>query len=283
MDISGDTKLVGILGDPVSHSLSPRMHNAAYDAMGLDICYVPLPVDPDDLKAAVYGLKAVHFLGANVTIPHKVAAVGLMDRLAETAVTAAAVNTVVNDDGVLVGHNTDGAGFIQSLEEATSPDYAASSVLIIGAGGAARSVTAALAEKGVPQIAIVNRSRDRARELQEMLSHGFPSLLTVIRTFDEDFEELFAASKIIINATPAGISGNLKGVPAAVDKFTEDHVVCDIAYANSQETSFLAAAREKGATTMGGMGMLIYQGAAAIRLWTGMEPPINIMRHAVES
>ncbi len=283
MGITGETKLIGILGYPVSHSLSPCMQNAAFAAMGLDIAYVPLLVNPTELGAAVLGLKALNFLGANVTIPHKIPIVPLLDRLDDTAAMTGAVNTIVNDGGVLTGYNTDGIGFIRALEEVTIPSYRETSVLLLGAGGAARSVALALAGKGVRAITIINRGRQRAEELKEMLGRAYPELPVEIRLFNEEINGLLKDNMMVINATPLGMEGNLKALPVAVDTLTEDHVVCDLVYVESSQTPLLAAAAKKGATILGGQGMLLHQGAEAIHLWTGKEPPVEIMRQAIES
>ena len=282
MDITGGTKLIGIVGFPVSHTLSPRMHNSAFNALGLDISYVPLEVKPEDLPDAIHGLKAMGFLGANVTVPHKVRAAELMDRLEGDAVITGAINTIVLQDGRLIGHNTDGIGFIKSLEEVMKNDLNNASALLIGAGGAARSIAVSLAEKNIKQLSIINRSRQRAEELGDLLKRNFPALPLEVRTLDEANEDLVISSKIVINATSIGLEGDLKMPPLAVDKLTKDHVVCDIVYTQSQETPLLSAARGKGANTMGGLGMLLHQGAAAIHLWTGVDPPIDVMREAIE-
>jgi|SRR5665811_1515897 len=283
MQISGTTKLIGILGHPVSHTLSPRMQNAAFQSMGLDICYVPLDVSPEALKDAIDGIKAMGFIGANVTIPHKVDAANMMDRLERIAAITGAVNTIVNESGSLVGHNTDGIGFIRALEEVVDVDFQTARPLIIGAGGAARSIAVALAEKSIERLTVINRDRQRSSDLKVMLNASFPDLPVEISTFEEDMEGPILASNIVINATSIGLEGSLKMPPVPVDRLTKDHVVCDIVYKQSQETPFLAAAGGEGATTLGGLGMLLHQGAAAIRLWTGVEAPIGVMRGAVES
>ncbi len=283
MDITGETKLVGVLGFPVSHSLSPRMQNAAFAAMGLDMVYLPLPVGPDMLEAAIEGIRAMNFLGANVTIPHKIAVVTLLDRLDQSAALSGAVNTIVNRDGALEGHNTDGTGFIRALEAVSSPNYPETSVLLIGAGGAARSVALALADKGIRSLTILNRSLEHARDLGEILGRACPRLPVKILSFEDETNGLPKDNMMVINATSLGMEGNLKPLPVAVDTLTEDHVVCDLVYKESGETPFLAAAAEKGATTLGGQGMLLHQGAEAIHLWTGKEPPVDVMRQAIES
>ena len=283
MKISGTTKLIGILGRPVAHSLSPKMQNAAFEAMGLDICYVPLEVAPEDLENALRGLSAMNFLGANVTIPHKVPTAKMLSRLEGAALITGAVNTIVNHNSSLVGHNTDGAGFIRSLNEVADIDFQTSAALLFGAGGAARSLAVALAESGIARLALANRTLENALAIERLLKQHFPELTTSVLPPGEVNEELYASSKIVINATSIGLEGDLKMPFVAVDRLTKDHVVCDIVYTQSQETPFLSAARGKGATTLGGLGMLLHQGAAAIQLWTGIEPPTEVMRGAIES
>lgn len=283
MAIDGSTEMIGILGDPVSHSLSPLMQNAAFDAMGLNIAYVPLRVDADDLQAAVIGLRAMNFLGANVTIPHKIKVAAYMDDLDESALVTQAVNTIVNKEGSLKGYNTDGDGFIKALAEIKTIDFSSTRVLLLGAGGAARSVSVALAKEGASLITIVNRSPERALELISILEQFFPSLDTRMITPDDVDNGVVEEHKLIVNATPLGMKANLKAHQLPVDKLSKSHVVCDLVYVKSGMTSFEAQARKKGAATMGGLGMLIHQGAAAIHLWTGKKPPLEIMRQAIES
>lgn len=282
MKITGDTKIVGILGDPVSHSLSPLMQNAAFKAMGLNICYVPLHVRPEELGAAVNGLRAMDFIGANVTIPHKIEVTRYLDKLDTDAAIIGAVNTIVNIEGELSGHNTDGSGFIRALEDEVVLEYSSETAVIMGAGGAARSVGVALARKGIRGITILNRSKNRAQEFCLLFAENFPELAVSYKTFDDDYGEVIRNSKILINATPIGMKGYLKGPSGVVDKITKDHVVCDLVYLGSEETPLQIAANKKEATSMGGIGMLLYQGAEAINLWTGKKPPIKIMRHAIE-
>lgn len=283
MAIDGSTEMVGILGDPVSHSLSPLMQNAAFEAMGLNIAYIPLRVDAGDLETAVNGLRALNFLGANVTIPHKIEVAAFMDDLDESALITQAVNTIVNKQGSLKGYNTDGEGFIKALAEIKSIDFTSTRVLLLGAGGAARSVSVALAKEGVPLVTVVNRSPQRARDLISILEQFFPSQDTRMMTPEDVDNSVIEEHKLIVNATPLGMKANLKAPQLPVDKLSKSHVVCDLVYVKSGMTSFEAQAKKKGAATMGGLGMLIHQGAAAIHLWTGKKPPLEIMRQAIES
>ncbi len=282
MKITGETKLIGIFGFPVAHSLSPQMQNAAFEAMGVNICYVPLEVKPQDLNKALLGIRAMHFLGANVTIPHKVQVASLVDRLDASAAMTGAVNTVVNESGTLIGHNTDGVGFINAIKEVATINFQDESALLLGAGGAARAIAAALAEQGIKKLALVNRTRHRAQEIDALISANFTGVKTIVLTPEDIEDSLIESCKIVINATSIGLEGDLKMPSVRVDRLTKDHVVCDIVYTQTQETPFLVAARGKGATTLGGLGMLLHQGAAAIRLWTGIEAPIDIMRGAIE-
>ena len=272
MVISGTTRVLAVLGDPIAHSLSPIMQNAAFQAMDLDLCYVPLLVKPGDLKQAVEGLKAMNFLGANVTIPHKVQIFDHMDIVADSAEKTGAINTILNENGILTGHNTDGEGFIRALEEEVKLDYSEIGALLIGAGGAARSIAVALAEKGVRNLTILNRTRERAEALSTLVSDKFPQMKVKIVSPGEDYRSLISASKLLINSTPLGMLDELKSPPIDVDRVTEDHVVCDIVYTKKQETPLLVAARKKGAKTVGGKAMLLHQGAVAIHLWTGKTP-----------
>lgn len=281
MKIDGKTRLVGILGDPVAHSLSPGMQNAALASLGLNICYVPLPVEPEQLPEAVAGLRAMQFRGANVTIPHKIAVANLLDSLDVSAVRTGAVNTIVNNDGTLTGHNTDGIGFIRALAEVAEVDFSEAPALILGAGGAARAVAVALAENGCPRITIINRTPDRANQLKTLLVSEFPAAEVTVRAWEDDLGEPLAQNRLVVNATSLGMKSNLKQAWAGVDKLTASHVVCDLVYSTKQ-TSLLTAAKEKGATLMGGTGMLLHQGAASFKLWTAREAPLDVMRKALE-
>ena len=244
--IGGRTTLVGLLGDPVSGSLSPRMQNAAFAALALDWAYVPLPVAAARLEQAVRGLAAAGFAGANVTIPHKLAVVALCDEVSAVAERAGSVNTVRFLNGRVVGDSTDGEAVTSAIEAAGGR------VLVLGAGGAARAVVAALRDAGAADV--VSSSRREP---------GWPPS---VDGFD-----------VIVNATPVRDD-------VLVQPRRGQHVV-DLAYRDDgQPTALIAAAREAGCTTaVDGLEVLVRQGAASFRLWTGLEPPVDVMRAAVGS
>ena len=276
--IDGRTRLVGLIGWPVAHSGSPAMHNAAFAALKLNWSYVPLPVRPEALAAAVAGLAALGFRGANVTVPHKEAVVPLLDSLSPEAARINAVNTiVVKEDGRLVGHNTDVAGFIAALRQAGfSPE--GRSAVVVGAGGAARAAVHALLAAGAARILILNRSGGRAEKLISEL--GTDERVQVLPLIPEALVESARDADLLVNATPVGLWPKTEEsiwpmevpVPARITVF-------DLVY-NPVETLLLRQAREGGARTIPGLGMLISQGAAAFRLWTGIDPPLDTMRAA---
>ncbi len=276
--VSGRTKLVGLLGLPVEHSLSPVMHNAAFAALGLDWVYVPLPVYPDHLGEAVRGLRAMGFAGANVTVPHKQAVLRHLDDIAEDALVIGAVNTIVVRDNDLYGDNTDASGFIAALVEAGFDPrgvYAA----VLGAGGAARAVVHALANAGARQICVYNRHVQRAQDLCRDMARFHTDVrfeahsLDAVCNIDED-------TSLLVNATSLGMWPDTESSPWPTDLPIPAHLtVCDLVY-RPLETLFLTQARAVGAETIGGLGMLVYQGAAAFEMWTGHSAPVHVMRQA---
>ena len=276
--IDGRTRLVGLIGWPVAHSCSPAMHNAAFAALKLNWSYVPLPVRPEALAAAVAGLAALGFRGANVTVPHKEAVVPLLDSLSPEAARINAVNTiVVEEDGRLVGHNTDVAGFIAALRQSGfSPEGRAA--VVVGAGGAARAAVHGLLGAGAARILILNRSSARAEKLISEL--GTDDRVQALPLTPEALVESAQEADLLVNATPVGLWPNAEAsiwpmevpIPARITVF-------DLVY-NPVETLLLRQARAGGARTIPGLGMLISQGAAAFQLWTGIDPPLDAMRAA---
>ncbi len=283
--INGQTRLVGIIGWPVGHSLSPRMHNAAFAALGLNFAYVPLPVAPGQVEAAIRGLLALGFVGANVTVPHKSAVMPYADELTPAARAIGAVNTLVaRSDGTLLGDNTDAYGFSADLRAhgvAVGPGRRA---LVIGAGGGARAVAYALAAAGTT-VAVANRTFSKAEELcrgigQAVSALGSAGSLSPYR-FPDDLPGLAHAADLVVNATALGLRGEQDPLPwDASATLRPGQIVYDLVYpsqASDEWTPFLRLAAAQGARAISGTGMLIHQGARAFELWTGVPAPVEVM------
>jgi shikimate dehydrogenase len=276
--ITGQTTLVGVIGWPVEHSLSPAMHNAAFAALELDWAYVPLPVYPDHVGEAVRGLRALGFAGANVTVPHKGAVLAHLDEVSHAAQVIGAVNTLVVRDGLIHGDNTDAAGFIASLGDAGF-DPAGTYCAVLGAGGAARAVVHALADAGALQVCVYNRSLGRARDLCRDMAKFHTDVRFEPARLDE-VESISRDTDLLVNATSLGMWPKTEASPWPPDLPIPGHLaVCDLV-CNPQETFFLSQAGAVGAETIGGLGMLVHQGAAAFELWTGRPAPVATMRVA---
>ena len=277
--LNATTRLLGIIGHPVGHSLSPRMHNAAFADEGADYVYVAMDVLPDRLTEAVEGLKALGFVGFNVTMPHKEAVLSLVDELDEAARLAGAVNTVVIQDGSLLrGFNTDGSGFVEACKEVDIA-FCGRRVLLLGAGGAAAAIAAASLKEGTSHLHVVNRTLGRAEELSMKLSKVGCGGQVLARPLDE-VAEAAAEAEIIINATYLGMKKE-DPLPLPAFHVTADKIVCDAVYIAGGETALIQHARRTGARTVSGGRMLLYQGVQAQRLWTGREPNVEVMSNAL--
>jgi shikimate dehydrogenase len=282
--ITGKTNIVGLIGWPPGHSVSPAMHNAAFDALGLDWRYVPLPVNTEPksrIGEAVAGIRALGLRGANVTVPHKQAVMPHLDQLSPAAEVIGAVNTIiVQADGSLLGDNTDAPGFIADLRDnGVSPQD--KRVLVLGAGGSARAVVYGLATAGATSITIANRTLDRASELVSTLQNRVPSCTLRAAALPDDLPELAAESDLIINCTSLGMTPNVDGLPWLADLlFRSEQAIYDLVY-NPRQTRLLSQAMRDGAHAVGGIGMLIWQGAIAFERWTGITPPVDVMRRAI--
>ena len=276
--LTGSTKLLGLIGHPVGHSLSPRMHNAAFSRDGADYAYVAMDVQPDRLPEAVEGLKALGFVGFNVTLPHKEAMIPLVNEVDEAVRLSRAVNTVVVENGTLRGLNTDGSGFIEACREA-GVSLSGRRVLIVGAGGAAAAIAAASLNEGASRLHVVNRTAKRAEELCKKLSRAARGTEVLMRPLDEA-DEAAEEAEILINATYLGMKeGDPLPIPA--EAITADKVVCDAVYLAGRETTLIRCARADGARTVPGGRMLLYQGVQAQRVWTGREPNVEAMSDAL--
>ena len=273
--ITGKTKKIGIIGWPVGHSQSPAIQNAAFKAAGLDYVYVPLPVKPDKLEAAVEGLKALDFAGANVTIPHKVDIMQYLDKLDESATKIGAVNTIVIREGVCTGYNTDGDGFVRALL-AKGVNPSGKKVVILGAGGAARAVVCGLLQQEAASVNVCARNREKALQFLTLFSDS-DKVTFCLWQQGREFSEALSACDLLVNCTSLGMLPKLDTQPF-VDwqVISKPIAVCDLVY-NPLETVFLKTAAALGHRIVTGDGMLIEQGALAFSLWTGCEPPIPVM------
>ena len=274
------TILVGLIGWPLGHSVSPAMHNAAFQGLGLDGRYEALPVPPEEVGDLVRGLHVRGFRGVNVTIPHKQTVMPLMDELSEAAQRIGAVNTiVVEPDGRLRGDNTDWLGFLHPLDE-RGFDLAGKSVLLLGAGGAARAVVYALVQRNIARLAIWNRNPDRAEALATHAA-TLDSSLVISAPFTS--LPIRPSPDLIVNTTPVGMWPHVDQSPWPVDlSFPPGALVYDLVY-RPDRTPFLRQAEVAGCPVQGGLEMLIVQGAVAFELWTGQKPPLDMMRAAARA
>lgn len=275
--ISGKTKICGIIGDPIEHTMSPVMHNAAFKKLGLDYLYVPFRVRKEELDKAVKGIRALNIRGFNVTIPHKVTIMPMLDGLDPLAEKIGAVNTVVNDDGNLKGYNTDATGFLQALLE-RGVEPVGKNVVILGAGGAARAIAYILAKREA-HLTILNRQLelDWAEELAQHIAKDFEIEVGVMELGFENLATALARADILVNATSVGMSPNSEETPAPAQLLKPDLVVFDIVY-NPMKTRLLKDAEAAGARTIGGVEMLVGQGTLAFEKWTGRQAPLDLMR-----
>lgn len=279
-DINAATALVGLLGWPVSHSISPQMHNAAFAARRMNWRYLPLPVHPERVAEAVHGLRALGFRGANVTVPHKQAVMPHLDRWTPAAEAIGAVNTIIIDEGgSMVGDNTDAAGFIADLR-GQGVEVAGRSVLVLGAGGSARAVVYGLAEAGAERILLLNRTVARAEALAAAMRAYFPETAMGAGSFPGDVADATQHADLIVNCTSLGMEPRVEGLPWDEEiEFRPDQTVYDLVY-NPAVTRLLQLASADGAQAIGGLGMLVHQGAIAWERWTGEEAPVDVMRRA---
>jgi shikimate dehydrogenase len=268
--IGGRTRLAGVIGWPVSGSLSPVIHNAAFAALGLDWAYVPLPVPPGRVAEAIAGLRALGFAGANVTMPYKTEAAQAVERLSEDAALLEAVNTVVVGGDEIEGANTDAPGFDRVLRSDAGFDPSGRRALVFGAGGAARACVLALGRAGLAELVVAIREPERSTSLAR-LARELPVELRVIPLADAASESV----DLVVNATPLGRTGETLPHPELHDGV----LVVDLLY-RPAVTPLLQAARDAGAAAYGGLGLLLHQAALSFELWTGLEPPMPVMSAA---
>ncbi|KOS61013.1 shikimate dehydrogenase [Lysinibacillus agricola] len=263
-------KWFAVIGDPIEHSKSPAMHNAWFEELTIDATYIPVHVSSENMESAVAGLKTLGASGWNITIPHKTAIIPYLDELDELAEKMGAVNTVVRTkEGKLKGYNTDGIGFVRSLEEAVGKSHKDKPVLLIGAGGAARGIAFAMQQQGYTNLTIANRTVANAQAIVDEMGIGHAISLA-------EAEETLADFGILVQMTSAGLATGNFSMPFSLERLAKGAIVADIVY-NPLMTPFLKAAEEKGATVVTGLGMFVHQGAIAFEHWLGEYPNTNSM------
>lgn len=282
INITGKTKLTALLGSPVSHSISPLMHNEAFRLLNLDYVYLCFDVNESGLKSAVEGLKTMNVQGFNLTMPDKVAVVELLDSLTKEAEMIGAVNTVVNQNGKLIGHNTDGYGYMESVKDAGF-DIIGGNMTVLGAGGASSAICVQAAKDGLKEINIFSRksaSFDAAVSLCEKINANTSCRANVYDINDDKLlKETISSSRILVNTSPVGMAPNTsESLIKDADILTPGLIVSDIIY-NPKQTELLRMAAQRGCKTFNGAYMLLYQGAKAFEIWTGEKMPVNEIKN----
>ena len=283
--ISGHTELIGLMAYPIRHSSSPAMHNAAFAKLGLDYAYLAFEVDNDSLEGAVQGIRSLKLVGSNVSMPNKTVVHKYLDKLSPAAEMCGAVNTIVNEDGVLTGHITDGTGYMMSLKD-NGVDVIGKKMTIVGAGGAATAIEIQAALDGVAEISIFNRKDEFWANAEETVRKINEKTNCKAQLFDladlDKLKEEIASSYLFTNATGMGMKP-LEGQTYIPDKsfLRPDLIVSDVVY-YPRETELLRMAKEVGCKTMNGLGMMLFQGAAAFKMWTGEDMPIEYMKEKLD-
>jgi len=277
--VTAATGLACLIGHPVAHSRSPLMHNAAFEAQGIDMCYLAFDVSSEALPAAIGALRALGIAGANITVPHKEAVLPLLDTVDPTARRIGAVNTIVNRDGVLSGHNTDIHGFLMALERGWGRGSRGSRCLVLGAGGSARAVVTGLACAEAAEVWVFNRTLSRARELCAAIASW--SSVPCHAVGESELITVAQQAELIVNATSVGMGESVKVSPIPVDILTRRHVIVDLTY-GPEQTALIRGARSVGCICLDGLEMLVQQAARSYELWTGRAAPIDRMRDEVQ-
>lgn len=278
MEISGKTKLCCVIGNPVEHSLSPVMHNAAFKELNLDFVYVALTVRKDELKNAIAGARSLQVHGLNVTMPHKTAIMKHLDEIDPTAKSIGAINTVLNAEGKLVGYITDGVGAIKALKE-NSISLEGKKLLLLGAGGAAKAIAFHAAQE-VEELKILNRTAQKANDLAEALHKKFDKKVSGNSLLSETIKKELEDTDILVNATSVGMHSNVNQSLVDSTWLRPDLCVMDIIY-NPLETKLAKDAKSVGAKVISGIEMLVYQGAASFEIWINRPAPVKVMKEAI--
>ena len=277
MVISGKTRVCGVIGDPIEHTLSPIMHNAAFEALKLDYVFLAFKVKPAEVGNAISGMRALTIHGLNVTMPHKSTVINCLDEIDQASKTIGSVNTILNKDGRLFGFNTDGIGALKALRE-NGVEPRGKKVLLLGAGGAARAIAYILAQEA-DELVILNRTPKPAAELADLLKQKFKKKISAGEFSPNAVKDNLADADVLINATSVGMKPNANQTPVAPEWLKPDLAVMDIVY-NPIETKLAKDAKAAGAKVVSGVEMLIYQGAASFEIWTSGKAPVEVMRKA---
>ncbi len=279
MAISGKTRVCGVIGDPIEHTLSPTIHNAAFNHLKLDFIYLAFRVKTADLENAVRGMRGLGIHGLNVTMPHKSTIIGYLDEADPTVQFLGSVNTILNKDGKLSGFNTDGVGALKALRE-NGTELSEKKVLLLGAGGAAKAIAFALAEVG--ELVVLNRAAEKAKGLAEALGRIFNKKVVGGALSSDAIAKNMRGSDVLINATSVGMHPEANQSIVPPQWLRSDLTVMDIVY-NPVETKLARDAKAAGAKVISGVEMLVYQGAASFEIWTGRSAPVEVMRKAALS
>jgi len=273
--INAATRLCAVLGSPIQHSASPAMHNAAFAALGLNWRYLAFEVDPKNLRAAIEGARALNLAGLNLTVPHKLLAVDMVDELDTSAKTWGAVNTIKFENGRAIGFNTDAEAIVTSLREDLKVELRGAKVLLLGAGGAGRTAALKLAAENVAELFLVNRTASKTVEIAAEIKKQFPSIKVSVGYPKSDVD-------LLLNATSLGLKPeDAAPLDEKLYSLKQTRAVYDMIY-KPAETKLLVAAQAAGCRTANGIGMLVHQGAKAFHIWTGQPAPVAVMRRAVE-
>jgi len=276
--INTKTKLIGLLGNPLEHSFSPAMHNQAYKKNKLNFLYLPLEVNNKNIENVLIGMKKLNFIGFNITIPHKINIIKYLDEIDSVAEKIGSVNTVKIEKGKLKGYNTDGLGFIRSLKEEKNQEINGKKILVLGAGGASRSISIVLAENHAKKIYIANRTIEKAKNLSNDVNKKVKNCSEYLNLNDKNIiKDIINDVDIIVNTTSLGMYPKVDESPLHKDIITPDKLVVDIVY-NPFKTKLLKDSEGIGCDILFGLGMLVNQGAEAFEIWTGLQAPVDDMR-----
>ena len=282
LGIVSTTRLLGVIGDPIAHSLSPDMHNAAISVLEMDYCYVAFHVLPDRVEPALQGMRALQIRGLNVTLPHKTAVMAHLDQISEEALAVGAVNTISFEEGDLVGHNTDVYGLATALERTAGLAVLPEHCVILGAGGVARAAVYALATNDdVRRVSILNRTVARAEALAHDMGRITGKTIDAGDLTADTQLRVFADAGLVVNGTSLGMVPDVERTPLADTSAIHSELVLYDTVFNPLDTLLMRQFRSAGAPAFGGLDMLVHQGARSFAIWTGVEPPVDVMKRAI--